>query len=387
MISSFFEKKDKKVEYIELIYDLIFVYVIGRNNALLHNFENGFVRGDSFFFYIVCTLAVIQIWNFTTYYINAYGRNGVRDHVFMFINMFLLYFIAEGTRHDWEGYHTMYHVAWTLILLNIAVQYFIELRHHTDDPFHRRRIIRISVILLIEASLVGLSIGEFLLWHSSWISLGAILFGIVCMLLVNNKNCTAAIDFEHLSERAMLYVVFTFGEMIIAIAGYFNGEFSLSSLYYSLMAFLIVVGLLLSYGVLYDKIIDRELKTNGLVYMFLHIFIIFALNNITSALEFMRNEEVALLPKLLFITFSIFLYFAFLLSLSRYAKKRCGFNLRFFLKLIAESVIFAFLMVVFREQMAINIAVTVLYVFGVFFFLWRYGKNIEKHGDNAHTLK
>ena len=35
---------EKKVEYIELIYDLIFVYVIGRNNLLLHDFAGGFVR-------------------------------------------------------------------------------------------------------------------------------------------------------------------------------------------------------------------------------------------------------------------------------------------------------------------------------------------------------
>ena len=35
MIEQLFESKEKKVEYIELIYDLIFVYIIGRNNALL----------------------------------------------------------------------------------------------------------------------------------------------------------------------------------------------------------------------------------------------------------------------------------------------------------------------------------------------------------------
>ena len=43
-----FEKKEKKVEYVELIYDLIFVYIIGRNNHLLHNFENKAKSGFSF---------------------------------------------------------------------------------------------------------------------------------------------------------------------------------------------------------------------------------------------------------------------------------------------------------------------------------------------------
>ena len=81
------EKEEKKVEYLELIYDLVFVYMVGRNNALLTHFENGFVSADAFAAYILCTLSIIQIWNFTTFYINMFGRNGVRDHVFLLINM------------------------------------------------------------------------------------------------------------------------------------------------------------------------------------------------------------------------------------------------------------------------------------------------------------
>ena len=72
-----------------------------------------------------------------------------------------------------------------------------------------------------------------------------IIFGIVVSLIPVKKERkgNAGIDFAHLSERAMLYVVFTFGEMVIAIAEYFDGELNFNSIYFSLMAFLIVVGL------------------------------------------------------------------------------------------------------------------------------------------------
>ena len=69
MINDILRPKEKKVEYVELIYDLIFVYIVGRNNLLLHNFENGFISSAAFMAYIMTTLAVIQIWNFTTYYV------------------------------------------------------------------------------------------------------------------------------------------------------------------------------------------------------------------------------------------------------------------------------------------------------------------------------
>ena len=54
-------KEEKKVEYLELIYDLIFVYVIGRNSSLLRNVVDGFVPAGTFLAYILYSLAVIQI--------------------------------------------------------------------------------------------------------------------------------------------------------------------------------------------------------------------------------------------------------------------------------------------------------------------------------------
>lgn len=84
-------KDEKKAEYIELIYDLIFVYIIGRNNSLLHHTVNGFVTSDAFVSYVLCTLAIIQIWSFGTFYLNRYGRFGARDCVFLFLALLGLY--------------------------------------------------------------------------------------------------------------------------------------------------------------------------------------------------------------------------------------------------------------------------------------------------------
>ena len=366
MVKQILEKKEKKVEYVELIYDLIFVYIIGRNNSLLHHITGGFVDPLSFVAYVLCTLAVIQIWNFSTYYINIYGRHSVREHVFLFLNMFLLYFIGEGTRADWAGYHTMYHVAWALILINIGVQYAIELRSHCA-PANRRQIVRMMVILFCEALIALTAIIEFRLLQTSWLSLAAILFGMGMVLFFGRRSSNQSfVDFPHLSERAMLYVVFTFGEMVIAVSGYFSDEITPNNLYFAAMAFLIVGGLFLSYGVFYDHIIDRDRNTNGLLYMLMHIFIIFSLNNITNSLEFMRDSEVMLMPKLLLLLGSFLLFYVFLFATGRYAKKRCRLNGRFLMLTGGVGVVFAVLMLVFRENMYVNIAVSVLFVFSEF---------------------
>ena len=367
------EQQEKKVEYLELIYDLIFVYLIGRNNSLLHYIEHGFVSRDTFLAYVLCSLAVIQIWNFSTFYINLYGRNGKRDHVFLFINMYLLYHMADGISSGWRDSVDQFCIAWCLILVNIGVQHLIEMRNHRAEPWVLEQLKRKMLIIFGEAALVLIHLAVYHLFGIS-IAYVPIVFGMAVTLLSRDINSLMPVDFNHLSERAMLYVVFTFGEMIISITGYFADKISLNTLYFSGIAFLIVVGLFLSYEVFYNRIVDREITTNGTGYMMIHVFLIFALNNISVALEFMREEEVAVLPKTLFITGSFILYFVFLFLADIYAKKRCACNTKYheFVGIVGLS--FLLLMMAFREQMTLSIAISAVYVFGIFLIIYRRGK-------------
>ncbi|MBQ9886060.1 MAG: low temperature requirement protein A [Lachnospiraceae bacterium] len=377
--TDFVDKKEKKVEYIELVYDLIFVYMIGRNNSLLHITENGFVKPQALLAYIFCTLAIIQIWNFTTFYINMFGRNSIRDHIFLFVNMYLMYFIGQSVRTDFESYVAQYHIAWGLILINIGMQYLIELKNHKADVWNVDICRRMMLTLFVEAALVFA--GGFVHITTGVVLSGAAIFtGIVLTMLSRYKSIGGQIDFAHLTERAMLYVVFTFGEMIIMLAVYFNneGKWSWNTIYFSLLAFLIVVGLFLSYGYLYDHIIDREGSYDGMLYMIIHIFIIFAMNNITASLEFMREDEIDLLPKMLFLVISLVAFFAFLLLLKGYTKKKCRPTRTFLTESGAATAAFVVLMLVFREDMKVNILISVIYVFMIFIMLFATYKNADK---------
>ena len=363
------EKEEKKVEYLELIYDLIFVYLIGRNNLLLHHLSGGFVPARVFLAYILCTLAVIQIWSFSTFYMNLYGRNSVRDHVFLFINMYLLYHMADGISEAWQSSVDQFCIAWILILVNLGVQHLIEMRNHTDSAAVLVQLRQKALVLFTEAVLVAVNLA---VYHRTGVIIAyvPIFFGILVMLRAGRSDRLADVDFGHLTERTMLYIVFTFGEMIISISAYFSGTITVRSLYFSLMAFLIIAALFLCYEIFYNKIIDRSLQTDGTGYMLIHVCMIVALNNISVSLEFMREEEVAVLPKVLFLSISLIVYFVFLFLTGLYAKKKRRFRRQFVYILLAAAVTFLALMIVLRNNMAVNIAITVIYVYGIFLFLY-----------------
>ena len=169
-------------------------------------------------------------------------------------------------------------------------------------------------------------------------------------------------DFGHLSERAMLYIVFTFGEMIIVISEYFEGDFGFNTIYFSLMGFLIVVGLFQSYEVFYDHLIDRELITSGVSYMTVHLFLIFALNNITVALSFMRLPEVDLFAKTAFLAGSFVVYYIFLYLLGLFTKVKAKPTKKFIVCVFLILTAFSVLLIVLRDHMYVSIALTVALV-------------------------
>ena len=250
------------------------------------------------------------------------------------------------------------------------------MKNHSAKPWVLKVLKRKTLIIIGESVLVLVHMLVFRLTGVS-IAYVPILFGIVATALSNNVNMLVPVDFMHLSERAMLYVVFTFGEMIISITAYFDGKISISSLYFSAMAFLIVAGLFLSYEVLYNKIIERERTTNGTVYMLIHVFLILALDNISVALEFMREEEVALLPKIMFITGSFLLYFVCIFFVGTFANEKIALNAKSYPVLGVLAISFFALMLIFRTNMYLNIAISVLYVMGIFFILHRRAKLMD----------
>ena len=354
--------EEKKVEYIELIYDLIFVYIIGRNNSLLHVMKNGFIDPGSFLTYVLTALIILQIWFYTTLFINRYGENDKLMHAGIFVNMYLLYFMARGIRHDWQGEFYTFNGAWLLILLNLAFHYYLQYKKtSTAKPWETAPIKSNIITILIQCAILIISFPVFFLTGFP-ISPLAMVFGICVAIADKSSNQLIPLDFRHLTERVMLYVVFTFGEMIIAITDYFEGEINLNTIYYSLSAFLIVSGLFMSYGLLYDRLLDRDEGSNGSWYMLIHVALILSLNHVTAALEFMREEEVSTFPKNIFLISSFILYYLCLFVLMRFNKEEFIPHKHMSLLLLVCMLFFVTIMLLLYKNPEISIAVTVIFI-------------------------
>ena len=354
-------EEERKVEYIELIYDLIFVHTISRCGALL-NLEEGAPGASVYLTFLLFSVSVLEIWYLSVLFINRFPQFAKQRNLCIFINMYLLYYLAAGIRDDWRDYYAQIHVAWAAILLHLAVQYVIALRKESENKKYREYMSKEPYLLVIEAGIVLASIPVF---YKTGLPLSPL-----CLLVSigsgvgGQKDKKLHVDFPHLAERVMLYVVFSFGEMIVELSGFFDEGITPLGICHSVLAFAFASGLFLNYGYVYDHIINRDQKSLGdSYYLFLHMFLIISLNYLTQVMEMLRNPTVSGDFKTFSLSLWVIIYVLFLSLLERYAKERACRN--YYLRLIQISCAYVFFLIATRRYPVMNFSMSVAYVYCV----------------------
>ncbi|MBD5559716.1 MAG: low temperature requirement protein A [Clostridia bacterium] len=370
----------KKVEYIELVYDLIFVYLVKRCDNLLVMEPSGFFSWASFDVYLFSCLVIMQIWVYSTLFINRYGQNGWAEHLLLIVNMFLLCFLATDTRNDWWAIYGQYQTAWGLILINQLLHYLRQLRR-THNVREQHFLIRRTVIFAIQTLMVFLAVP---IYEQTGFSLAwpALAVGFIAPLVLLSLDRDVPTNIEHLAERVMLFVVLSFGETIISAAEYFEGGLTFETVYFAACAFAIVIGMLLGYGFAYNKLLDKRRMGVGTRYMLVHVPLIVAINDVTVGLEYMHEGESNDFLTLLFLVVSFLIFYAALLWLAHRAGKYYLPARQTWLPFIIISAIFAATAFCFTSNRWINAAISVVYPYAMYAaILLRKRQERKEHPD------
>ena len=370
---------EKKVEYVELFFDLIFVYSLRTINAMFHAYEHSFPPMSAIRTFLLLTAVVMQVWMFTTMFFNRYGRKSLRDYLSIFLNMYLLYYMASGSNLHWLEHYVRYHGAWALIMLNLAYRSWDKLRFapHLDDI--DRRILRANVTHnLIECGILLLSIPVHQ-YTGVVLSPLALIYGYAAKLSEHRAYKARPCDFPHLAERNLLLVILTFGEMIIGIASFFETG---KNVILNIMAFLIVIGMFLSYGFFNDNVLDHHKKTSGLGFLAIHVIMILAINSTTIALELLARPLVPLFQKTMWMAGMLFVYYCCLLGFERFAKEHLRANrFKFFGYILSALLIYFALMLMTGHNQFAGALMTLGLVYGIF------GLILHLHHSSLRKMK
>ena len=339
--------KEKKVELIELFYDLIYVYAISRLTMLIEEPEGGIIPLSGFFRYLVVCFVILQAWLYLTNYVNRYGRWTWYEYGLTAINMTATVYMANTISPQWNEMSLTFNLAMLVMLLCVAAMYLIQTIKKEQDPAAAKNsltILTVDCMLYFSAFFASLLQAGYLV---IWLDVAAVLVGAFLPFFIRGHFNADIISFPHLAERFELITIITFGEGIVGMTQFFDVK------NFSLRPVLVFAVILLLFGCYVTQIhclCDHHRVDRALRLMFSHYFVVIALNLATVAFKFLENPEASRLFTTGLMMAAIILFFISIYSDSIYYHIRFRFEKRDLIYTTAITMAGCVLMMLLRNN-------------------------------------
>lgn len=296
----------KKVEIVELFFDLVLVYAVSKTTGVIHELNAaGQVAPSAYATFVVGFVIVMNAWMYQAVFTNRYGSNSPVDMLISFVNMAILLYLSNTITPNWKSTFVPFTNSLGIIFALQFLQYLLAYRKDklADDRFFIR-----WYLLLTGVYAATLLIGAQLPYEIGiWFSLGGLAVNLVLPAVFHRRLNTIPLNWGHLVERLTLFVIITFGEMVVGLAAYFTVDtFSVSSL----LVFATAVSLFVYYILQFDYMLD-EMRPNmsTALIQYAHIPIVLGLGMITVSFTFMMEPEADHIFLVTFLYAGLFLFF------------------------------------------------------------------------------
>ena len=360
--------KERKVENIELFYDLIFVYAISKMSGLIHHPHHGIIDITLFIKFALCSLVVLQEWLYLTNYLNRFGTFNIREIIAMCINMGAAIYLSNSISSDWSEVYFPFNISMLIMSSSVAFLYHCQVMKKEfgeKESINARNILLFVVALL----LISLFINNFQLGIviATIANLSVIFLPIIYKV---DFNPTVA-NFGHLKERFELLTILFFGEMIVSIAQYFDiKNFSI----YPFIAFVAIVCLFGTYTILINKMINHHLITRGLVLMYSHFFLLISLGIIISSWNLVGQETDKMFLTIFYITGYAGFYLMLFIN-GIYLDRENRLNKKDFFKIFGIMILSFIVMFIFRQNFVVSEFALLFMTFAILLIIAKkYGK-------------
>ncbi|MBE6518738.1 MAG: low temperature requirement protein A [Thermoplasmata archaeon] len=279
--------KEKKVELIELFYDLIYVYAISQMTLIVEEPDHGILTHEMFGVYIIASMVIIQAWLYMTEYVNRYGSWRWYEYVLVSFNMGAVIVVANTLTYNLDN-STGFIIAMLGVLGSVAALYIIQIYKEKQDitaAWHTLDILILIITIYMIALVINLAgYSE----TSIMVIITAIILGMMLPFVKKGKYDLRIVSMPHLVERLELITIVTFGEAIVGITGFFVPNELGTAAPMVLMIILFMFG---SYVAQVHFLCNHHQIAKPTRMTWSHYQIVIAINLVTVALLYFKSEE------------------------------------------------------------------------------------------------
>ena len=302
--------EERKVSWLELFYDLVFVVAISSTNHLLTTVNH---QPQDFFMiigeYLLMIIPMWWAWAGQTMFFNRYGHRLKKPHYYMFMQMFFVMLMTASFNLNFNETYL------TFLIGFIGIRFMTILQYHSVKRCIDTKADQKVILLLTNFFTLSLILSSTSLFFTGFTRYFVLFLGIfldIAIPLINHKKLTAApVDVGHLAERLGLFTLICFGETVVALIAILNGQTMIvSTLFYVGIAFIVIVLLWKSYYDRLDLVIDKEQTTNGQLLLYSNLFMLIAITLFAAALHLGAHQVLPLQLIDLLLAFAFFLFYS-----------------------------------------------------------------------------
>lgn len=299
--------EEKKVTWLELFYDLLFVAAVATaTHALLH-VEDGVVHAEYIVKFILMFIPIWWAWTGQTMFVNRFGQDFLHQRIFMILQMMFVLIMTSSLSVDFDQYYLSFLIGYIGLRALTAIQYLVVQRLEKGDRKQAAYYFGVSFW-------IGIAISLSSIFFDSWIRYAVLYTGIIVDLCVPILGriylVKAPTNTAHLLERFALLTLILFGESVVSTLTVMQPQKGdVNSISFSIVSFILIIAMWWQYFDNVDKKVNKSIQTAGQTIIYGHLLILISLSMIAASIKLLFMPDIHYFFILNFVFFSVLLYF------------------------------------------------------------------------------
>ncbi|SFL06395.1 Low temperature requirement protein LtrA [Paenibacillus sp. 1_12] len=297
---------EKKVTWLELFYDLLFVAAVSKASHVLLHVELGSIPIEYLSKFILIFVPIWWAWVGQSLFVNRFGQDTLSHRIFLIVQLFFVLIMTASLSVNFDQYYVPFLIGYVGLRAMTAIQYLSVHKEEADR--------KITARYLGSRFWIGLVISALSLFFDSWIRYAVLYAGIavdIVLPLIGRKYLMKSpINTHHLLERFSLFTLILLGESVVSILAVLQSSYwTWQSILFASITFLLIIAMWWQYFDNVEKKVDKTIETAGQTIIYGHLFIYLSLCMIAASIQLLFLEQLNYIFMLSFIFGSILLYF------------------------------------------------------------------------------
>lgn len=296
----------KKITWLELFSDLLFVAAIATVTGVLFHVENGEIPVQYIFKFILIFVPIWWSWVGQTLFTNRFGKDLIHHRIFLILEMIFAIIMIASLTTDFDAAFLPFLVGYLGLRALTAIQYLVVSRTETGA---RKKV----ALYLGKCFWIGIAISLCSVFFDSWWRYFFLYLGIVVDIIVpmfgRKFLVKSPVNGEHLIERFSQFTTILFGEMLVSTIIIIQpNPDNVGNIMYGALFFILIISMGWQYFDNIDLKIDKTKQSAGQRIIYGHLFILMAISMITISVRLLYAEHMNSTFILVFIFIAMLMY-------------------------------------------------------------------------------